>query len=235
MFQSFGFDDLLLIAQGALVTLVICSLAVVFGGALGLALGLMAAGRIAVLRWISAVYVGAIRGVPVLLIIFFVYFGLPLAVPGTDVPDYLAAVIALSVFASAYVSEIVRGSIAAIPRGQFEAAEALGMSYWSRYRFVILPQATKIIVPPGIGFLVVLIKDSSLVAAIGLMDLARSGNIVASLTANPILSYLVVGAVYFVICYTASAFARRYERRLSTKASAPGVGDSLVIGSGVEK
>jgi polar amino acid transport system permease protein len=235
MFTSFDGPDLLLILQGTVVTLQICALSVLLGGVLGLVFGVLATAPIAPLRWISGIWVGAIRGVPVLLIIFFVYFGLPLAVPGSNVPEYWAAVAALSVFASAYISEIVRGSIRAIPRGQFEAADALGLSYLQTLRWVVMPQATRIIIPPGIGFLVILIKDSSLVAVIGLIELMRAGNIVASQTGQPILAYLVVGAVYFVICYPLSLLGRRYERRLTIRAAAPKIGDALSFSKGATR
>lgn len=227
MFEGFGWQHLSLILEGAVVTLQICALSLLFGGLLGLLFGLMAAGTIRPLRWLSAAYVALIRGIPVLLIIFFVYFGIPLLAPGSSLPEYWAGVIALSVFASAYIAELVRGSIQAIPRGQFEAAEALGLPYAERMRWVILPQAARLIVPPGVGFLVILIKDSSLVAVIGLIELTRAGNIVSSLTAEPITTYLVVGAFYFVICYALSAAARRYERRLGVHVPTPGVTDAL--------
>lgn len=235
MFSSFDGQDLLLILQGTVTTLQICALAVLLGGALGVLFGILATSPVSPLRWISGIWVGAIRGVPVLLIIFFVYFGLPLAVPGSNVPEYWAAVAALSVFASAYVSEIVRGSIRAIPRGQFEAAEALGLSYLQTLRWVVMPQATRIIIPPGIGFLVILIKDSSLVAVIGLIELMRAGNIVASQTGQPILAYLVVGAVYFLICYPLSLLGRRYERRLTIRASTPKIGEALTFSKGATR
>ncbi len=172
----------------------------------------MSTGTIRALRWAAALYVALIRGIPVLLIIFFVYFGIPLMAPGSSLSEFWAAVIALSVFASAYIGELVRGSIQSVPRGQFEAADALGLSYAQRMRWVILPQAARMIVPPGVGFLVVLIKDSSLVAVIGLIELTRAGNVVSSLTADPITTYLIVGAGYFIICYTLSSLGRRYER-----------------------
>ena len=235
MFTSFDLSDLVLILQGAFVTLQICLLAVLLGGAVGILSGILAASPFAPLRWLSAVWVAAIRGVPVLLIIFFVYFALPLMSPGSNVPDYWAAVLALTIFASAYISEIVRGSIQAIPRGQFEAAQALGLSWPKQLRYVVMPQAARIMVPPGIGFLVVLIKDSSLVAVIGLIELTRAGNIVASQTGQPILSYLVVGAVYFVICFALSAAGRRYERRLTLHARTPRVEDALTPSRGDSK
>lgn len=235
MFEGLGTQHLSLLWQGALVTVQICTLSVLFGGLLGIGIGLMSTGTVRTLRWVAALYVAVIRGVPVLLIIFFVYFGIPLLAPGSSLSEYWAAVIALSVFASAYIAELVRGSIQAVPRGQFEAAEALGLSYPQRMRWVILPQAARVIVPPGVGFLVVLIKDSSLVAVIGLIELTRAGNVVSSLTADPITTYLIVGACYFVICYALSALARRYERRLGFHVKAPEVGDTLTLSTGAKK
>lgn len=227
MFEQFGWQHLSLILQGAVVTIQICVLSVVFGGLLGLLIGLMATAAVRPLKWLSAIYIAIIRGIPVLLVIFFVYFGVPLLVPGSGLTEYWAAVIALSIFASAYIGELVRGSIEAVPRGQFEAADALGLGYPDRMRFIILPQAARLIVPPGVGFLVILIKDSSLVAVIGLIELTRAANIVSSQTADPILAYTVVGAFYFAICFVLSAFSRRYERRLGTRMPAPKLGDAL--------
>ncbi|MGP4056414.1 amino acid ABC transporter permease [Mycobacterium sp. 4D054] len=227
MFEQFGWQHLSLILQGAVVTIQICALSVVFGGLLGLVIGLMAAGTVRPLKWVSAIYIAIIRGIPVLLVIFFVYFGVPLLVPGSGLAEYWAAVIALSIFASAYIGELVRGSIEAVSRGQFEAADALGLSYPDRMRFIILPQAARLIVPPGVGFLVILIKDSSLVAVIGLIELTRAANIVSSQTADPILAYTVVGAFYFVICFVLSTLSRRYERRLGTRVPAPKFADAL--------
>lgn len=229
MFTDFSGQELGFILRATLVTLQVCVLAVLFGGILGVLSGILATGPIRVARWISAIWVAAIRGVPVLLIIFFVYFALPLISPGNFVPEYWAAVAALSVFASAYVSEIVRGSILAIPRGQFEAAEALGLSYLQCLRSVILPQAARIIVPPGIGFLVVLIKDSSLVSVVGLVELTRAGNIVAAQTGDPIFVYFIVGVIYFIICYPLTVLGRRYERRLNVHARTPRVGDAITF------
>ncbi|MCV7286917.1 amino acid ABC transporter permease [Mycolicibacterium wolinskyi] len=235
MFEGLGTQHLSLIWHGALVTLQICALSVLFGGILGIVIGLMSTGPIRTLRWVAAIYVAVIRGIPVLLIIFFVYFGIPLLAPGSSLSEYWAAVIALSVFASAYIGELVRGSIQAVPRGQFEAADALGLSYAQRMRWVILPQAARVIVPPGVGFLVILIKDSSLVAVIGLIELTRAGNVVSSLTADPITTYLIVGAGYFVICYALSSLGRRYERRLGIHVKAPAVGDTLTLTTGANK
>jgi len=219
MFEELGVEHLQMIIKGGCVTIEICVIAVLVGVGSGFLVGLMGSGKYAVLRWATNLYVGVIRGIPILLLIFFSYFGVPLLLPGGDVPEFVAAIIALSLFASAYIGEIVRGSINAIPTGQVQAAEALGMRYWTYQFSVILPQAIRLMVPPGVGFLVVLIKDSSLVAVIGLMDLTRAGKITASLTARPISAYLIVGALYFVICYFVSEFGKRYERRLRNQSS----------------
>lgn len=235
MFEGLGAQHLTLIWHGALVTVQICALSVFFGGILGIVIGLMSTAPVRALRWVAALYVAVIRGIPVLLIIFFVYFGIPLLAPGSSLSEYWAAVIALSVFASAYIGELVRGSIQAIPNGQFEAADALGLAYVQRMRWVILPQAARVVVPPGVGFLVVLMKDSSLVAVIGLIELTRAGNVVSSLTADAITTYLIVGACYFVICYALSSLGRRYERRLGVHVKAPEVGDALKLTTGAKK
>lgn len=229
MFEDFGLQHFPLILEGALVTVQICLLSTLFGSVLGLALGLMSTAGSWWVRLISNVYVTAVRGIPVLLIIFFVFFGIPLLFPGRNLPEYWAAVIALSIFAAAYIGETIRGSILAVPKGQSEAASALGMTTARRYRHVILPQAAKIMVPPGVGFLVVLIKDSSLVAVIGLVELTRAGNVVSSLTASPILVYIVVGAFYFAVCYVFSALGRTVERRLNVEAPTIRVTDALTL------
>ena len=229
MFEEFGWQHLPLIFEAALVTVQICTLSILFGGLLGFGVGLMGTSPSKTLRLLSGAYVAAIRGIPILLIIFFVFFGIPMILGGTNVPPYWAAVTALSIFASAYIGEVVRGGILAVSKGQSEASDALNMTYYQKYRYVILPQAIKIMVPPGIGFLVVLVKDSSLVTVIGLVELTRSGNIVSALTADPITTYLVIGAFYFVICYALSSAGRWYERRLNVRVPLPTVVDSLTL------
>lgn len=213
MFETFGWDDLLPLAKGALLTIVLCVTSGVIGSIAGMVLGLARTSPSRIARWISAVYVNIIRGIPILVIIFFIYFGLPLMLPDLVLSKFASAVVALSCFAAAYVAEIVRGSIEAIPEGQSEAAEALGLGYYPKFRYVILPQAMKIVVPPGIGFLIGLVKDSSLVTVIGYIELTKSGNIVSNLTGDPITTFLIVGAMYFVICYGISLLGRWYENR----------------------
>jgi polar amino acid transport system permease protein len=135
--------------------------------------------------------------------------------PTATLSRAVTAIVGLSVYAGAYMAEIFRGSIEAIPRGQLEAAEALGMHYLQKMRFVILPQALKIAVPPAIGFLIALVKASSLVSVIGFTDLTRAGRIITSQNQAPLATFIIVAALYFIISYPISLFGRWYERRLA--------------------
>ena len=215
--RSFNFLDFESLLRGALWTIVLCVTAGVAGTVLGLVLGIAATSPSRIARWVASSYVLVIRGIPLLVIVFFAYFGIPLVFPEVDLSAFLTAVIALTVFAVAYMAEIFRGSINAVPRGQTEAAQALGLSYGNRLRYVVLPQAMRIAVPPGIGFLIALIKDSSLVTVIGYVELTHSGTIVSNLTAEPIITYSVVAVLYFVICYGVSRLGHWYETRSGSR------------------
>ena len=213
MLRSFGWGDLEYLLRGALWTIILCVVSGSLGTVLGLILGVAATSPSRIARWIAALYVHIVRGIPLLVIVFFAYFGIPLMFPSLDLSAFVTAVIALTLFAAAYMAEIFRGSINAVPRGQFEAAGALGLSYLRTYRFVVLPQAMRIAVPPAIGFLIALIKDSSLVTVIGFLELTHAGTTVSNLTAQPITTYAVVAALYFVVCYGVSRLGRWYEKR----------------------
>ncbi|MFF2889112.1 amino acid ABC transporter permease [Paenibacillus sp. NPDC057967] len=215
MFEDFGWHHLVPIAKGAWFTVVLCFFSIILGGVIGLLLGLGATSDNRWARWISAIYINLIRGIPLLIIIFFIYFALPLLVPGMDLSKEVVAVIALSVYAGAYMGEIVRGCIQSIHKGQFEAADALGMSYFQKYRYIIVPQAMKVIVPPGIGFIIALVKDSSLVSTIGFIDLTKAGRVVSNLTVDPLKSFLAVAVFYFIICYALSRLAQYYEAKMA--------------------
>lgn len=213
MFRPFDWQDLMPLAEGAWLTIQLCAVSGILGVIFGLVLGIARTSPSRTARWISTVYISCVRGIPVLVIIFFVFFGIPLLFPGLEPDKFSSAVIALTCFAGAYVAEIVRGSIEAVAKGQSEAADALGLDYWRKLRYVILPQAVKIMVPPGIGFLIGLVKDSSLVTVTGLLELTHAGNVVTNLTGDPIKTFLVVAAMYFVICYGISRLGRLYEKR----------------------
>ena len=214
MFEDFGWHHLIPIAKGAWYTIVLCFFSFIFGSVIGLVIGLGVTSKNKVAQWISTVYINLIRGVPLLIILFFFYFALPLFIPGTDLTKEITAVTALSIYAGAYLGEIVRGSIQSIPKGQFEAADALGLNYLQKMRYIIVPQAMKVIVPPGIGFLIALVKESSLVSIIGFVDLTKAGKVISNLTMNPLKSFLSVALFYFVICYGLSKAAQYYENKM---------------------
>jgi len=154
-----------------------------------------------------------LQGTPLLLQLFLVFFGLPLL--GIDVSPLLAAGVALTLYASAFLAEIWRGCVDAIGRGQWDAAAALGMTFVQRMRLIILPQALKIAVPPTVGFLVQLVKSTALASIVGFNELTKAGQIVTNATFQPVVVYGLVALIYFCLCFPLTYCARMLERKLS--------------------
>lgn len=200
--------------RGAALTIMICVVSGALGTLLGLIFGIARSSPLRVVRWGASIYTNFIRGIPILIILLFMYFALPLMFPAATLSRGVTAVVGLSVYAGAYMAEIFRGSIEAVPNGQLEAAEALGMHYLLKMRYIVMPQALKIAVPPAVGFLIALVKASSLVSVIGFTDLTRAGRIITAQNQLPLTTYLIVAVLYFVISYPISRFGRWYERRL---------------------
>ena len=201
--------------RGAGVTIGLVVASGIAGTIIGLVFGTLRSAPIAPVRWLASIYTNFIRGVPILIILLFLYYEIPLLFPYATFSQTITAVIGLSVYSGAYMAEIFRGSIQAIPKGQLEAGEALGLNYVQKMRHVILPQAMKIAVPPGIGFLIALVKATSLVSVITATDLTRAGNNIRSENGQPLTTFLIVAALYFVISYPLSLLGRWYERRLA--------------------
>ena len=174
---------------------VLLSLIAFIGGAIGgLALALARTSGVPWLVRIATVFIQIFQGTPLLMQLFLVFFGAP--VLGFEISPWVAAGLALVFNTSAFLGEIWRGSIQAIPRGQFEAAWALGMRYGPRMRLVVLPQAWKIALPPTVGYLVQVIKGTSLAAIIGFTEITRAGQIINNATFEPLLVFSAVGAIY---------------------------------------
>ena len=171
-----------------------------------------------------------VRGVPLISLLFMASVMLPLFLPaGVAIDKLLRAQLALIVFAAAYLAEVVRGGLQAIPKGQYEAAAALGLPYWSRTLFVVLPQALRIAVPPLVSTFIGFFKDTSLVVIIGLFDLLQTVKLALNDPAwsgHGVEAYLFVSLVYFVFCHALSRYSRGLEKPLSSSArdwrSAPG-------------
>jgi polar amino acid transport system permease protein len=162
---------------------------------------------------IMTLYVEVLQGTPLLLQLFLVFFGLPLL--GIDVSPILAAGVALTLYASAFLGEIWRGCVDAIGRGQWDASASLGMKFIVQMRYVILPQALRIAVPPTVGFLVQLVKSTALASIVGFNELVKAGQIVTNATFQPVVVYGLVALIYFCMCFPLTHFARVLERKLN--------------------
>ena len=215
MFRSFGFDEFLLLADGLRWTLALTALAFAGGGAIGLAVLALRIAPLRALRWLAVGWIQAIQGTPLLGILFVIFFGLPLF--GFNVSRWVAATVALSVYAGAFLAEIWRGAVAAIPEGQWEAASALGLARLAQLRLVILPQALTIAIPPTVGFLVQLIKNTSLASIIGMIELSRRAQLVNGATFAPFTVYGVTAVLYFCLCFPLTRWSRSLERARAGK------------------
>jgi len=209
--RTFGFPEFLFILEAAKWTLALSAIAFVGGAILGLALALMRTSESAWARGISTTFIQIFQGTPLLLQLFLVFFGAP--VLGLDINPWVAAGVALILNSGAFLGEIWRGCIQAIPRGQWEAAQALNLRYFDRMRDVVLPQALKIALAPTVGYLVQIIKGTSLAAIIGFVEVTRAGQIVNNATFQPLIVFSVVAAIYFVICWPLSLLAASMERK----------------------
>lgn len=210
--RPFGIGDIWFIVQAAQSTLLLSIIAFVGGALVGLAVALLRTSTSLTLSRLAAGYTQVFQGTPLLMQLFLVFFGAP--VLGFEVSPWSAAAVALVLNTSAFLGEIWRGCIQAVPRGQWEAAEALGLHYFARMRLVILPQAWKIALPPTVGYLVQVLKGTSLAAIIGFTEVTRAGQIINNVTFQPLIVFSVVGAVYFAMCWPLSLLAGRMERRL---------------------
>ncbi len=198
------------LAQGLQFTIVLGFTVLVLGTVLGAGLGLLRLSR-GVAYGVATAFVELFRDTPLIMQIFFIFFGLPAL--GIRLNALVAASLAMTFFAAANAAEIVRGAIQSIPRGQIEAAHALGLSYWQGMRAVIFPQALRRMLPPFMGLFTTLIKDTSLAAIINVFELTTAARQIVERTLASFEIWLTVAALYFVICYPLSMLTQRLERR----------------------
>ena len=215
MIRDFTSNEFLAIVAGMEATIMLSLMAFVGGGLGGLAIALSRTAEFPWLRRAAAIFIDFFQGTPLLMQLFLVYYGLP--VFGYHVNIWIAAGLGLTLNASAFLGEIWRGGIQSVPRGQSEAATALGLGYTARMRDVVLPQALRLSLAPTVGFLVQLIKGTSLAAVIGFVELSRSAQIVSSTTYKPLLAYGLAGACYFILCFPLSRASAALERRLAAR------------------
>lgn len=194
-------------------TLVLSGVAFVLGSIGGICLMLARVSQRAWLRWMALLYTEIIQGIPLLILLFIVYFGL--SVYGLSLPSLVAAALALMIYVSAYLGDIWRGCIEAMPKPQWEASECLAMSRWQTLRLVIIPQAVRLALPSTVGFLVQIIKMTSLASVIGFVELTRAGQLINNTIFQPFLVFFLVGAFYFALCYPLSRWSEAMEKKLN--------------------
>jgi polar amino acid transport system permease protein len=205
--------DILFIIMAVRWTLLLSIVAFIGGGIGGLIVALARTSDFKWLRWLALSYIKVFQGTPLLMQLFLAFF-VP-GIFGIDVDPWGAAAVGLSLHASAFLGEIWRGSIEVVPRGQSEAAYSLGLTYVPRMFLIIIPQAIRIAIPPTIGFLVQLIKGTSLASIIGFVEITRAAQIINNATFRPFTIFALVALVYFLICWPLSAYSKVMERKLT--------------------
>jgi polar amino acid transport system permease protein len=214
MIRPFGPNEVLFIVEAVRWTLLLSAIAFAGGGIGGLIVALIRTSPMGWLRGLATGYIQLFQGTPLLMQLFLVFFGANMF--GGSVDPLVAAAIALTLNAAAFLGQIWRGCIDAVPRGQWEAATALGMRYPARMRYIVLPQAARVAVAPTVGFLVLLVKSTSLTSIIGFVEITRAGQIINNATFRPFLVFGIVATIYFALCWPLSWLSRRLEARFGT-------------------
>ena len=206
--------------SGLPLTLMLSLFGMVAAYPLGILLALGRRSRMPTIKSLCVIYIELIRGVPLISLLFMSSVMFPLFLPeGVTIDKILRAQVAIIMFTAAYIAEVVRGGLQAIPKGQYEAADSLGLNYGKAMRLIILPQALKIVIPPSVGILISAFKDTSLVVIIALYDLLKTTQTTLS---NPkwmgfsTEAYIFLAVVYFVCCYAMSSYSRKLEKALDT-------------------
>ena len=193
-------------------TIALSLIAFVGGGVVGMLLLVLRLSRSRAAQVAVSGYVQLFQGTPLLMQLFLSYFGM--AALGFNTSAWTAAAVALTLYTSAFLAEIWRGCVAAVPRGQWEASNALALNFREQLLHVILPQALRIAVPPTVGFLVQVVKGTALASVIGFVELTKAGTMITNATFRPFMVYGFVALFYFVLCFPVSLYARGLERKL---------------------
>jgi polar amino acid transport system permease protein len=194
-------------------TVALSLIAFIGGGIVGLLLLVVRLGRSRVADRLVAGYVQLFQGTPLLMQLFLAYFGIALF--GINTSAWVAAAVALTLYTSAFLTEIWRGCVASIPKGQWEAGQSLALSFREQLRYVVLPQAVRIAIAPTVGFMVQVIKGTALASVIGFIELTKAGSMISNATFKPFVVYSCVALMYFVLCFPVSLFAKNLERKMN--------------------
>jgi len=215
---AFSYWDILRNLLNAAVWTVVLSLIAFFGGGVvGLAVLFLRTSKVRALRLATQGYINLFQGTPLLMQLFLAFFGL--ATLGIEVSPWFAAGLGLTLYTSAFLAEIWRGCVEAIPKGQWESSASLAMTYVEQMRYVILPQALRIAIPPTVGFSVQVVKGTALASIIGFVELTKAGSMITNATFAPFTVYGTVAVLYFALCYPLSWYAHRLEVRFNVAGS----------------
>ncbi len=212
MLRSFTLYEVWLLLLAARWTIGLSLVAFLCGGAVGLVVAVLRISSLKALRYLASGYIQLVQAVPVLMLLLLFYYGVNLF--GIRVDAWTAAVLAFTLSVSAFLAEIWRGCLQTVPPGQWDAARSLGLDFFKALSLVVLPQAVRIALPPTVGYLVQVVKGTSLASIIGFTELARAGTQINTITFEPILVFGTVALIYFGICWPLSLLSRHLERRL---------------------
>lgn len=213
MIREFGLNEVTYIMLAIRYTVLLSLIAFAGGAVGGLLIALMRVSHNKYRRWIAVAFIRVFQGTPLLMQLFLAYFGM--AILGFPIDPWTAASLALILHAAAFLGEIWRGCIESVPAGQHEAARVVGLGYVNRMRYVVLPQASRIAVGPTTGFLVQLIKATSLASIIGFTELTRAGQIISNATFQPFAVISLVAVLYFILCWPLSKLASNLEQKFN--------------------
>ncbi|MBO5474237.1 MAG: amino acid ABC transporter permease [Lachnospiraceae bacterium] len=214
--QTYGTMMIRALGQTLLLTL----LSLVFAMVIGMIFGLMNVGHNRLLNCIGTVYVDAVRGVPLIVLAYFIYFGVPAGIQGLGFTNFRlnalqAGTIALSMNCGAYMAEIIRASIQSVDRGQMEASRSLGLSYGASMRLVVIPQAIRTMIPSIINQFIITLKDTSILSVIGFPELTNVGKTIMGNTFKNLQTWAIIGVMYMVVIITLSKVSKKIERRVN--------------------
>jgi polar amino acid transport system permease protein len=209
MIRSFGWDSVEFLLRGAQWTIVLSVLTFIFGGIFGLAFALLRSLGPGPVRLLMAGIIQVVQATPLLVIVFLSFYGLSFL--GFYFPPLAAAAVSLTIYSAVFLGEIWRGCIESIPRQQWEASDALAMGRAQQLRYVILPQAFRIAIGPTVGFMVQIVKNTSVTALIGFVELTRAGQLLNNMTFKPFHVFLTVAVIYFAICYPLSHLSHKLK------------------------
>jgi polar amino acid transport system permease protein len=210
--RTFSFNDFLFILSAMKWTVAISLLSFALGGSFGAIIAILRISKRAPLRLVAAGYIQLFQGTPLLMQLFLVYYGLGLF--GFRLDIWPAVIIAYTAYAAAFLGDIWRGCLQAVPREQWEAGRALSFTYLQQLRLIIMPQAVRIAIPPTVGFMVSLVKATAIASIIGFVELTRAGQLMTNATFQPMIVYPIVAGLYFILCWPLSLLSQHLETRL---------------------